>query len=205
MIALECAKEAEHIRGALSLRTEFRRDNIDILLEDKKARVVGRSRCQVARQLARGAATADDDWQHGADTNHSKAVLEIPSSCNKVLPEPLLDGGQGKRGRIGLMVSEQADGVGVGETKQSDWTDDTEDGDDGTMEIMGEEQLNLFAGALHANNSRESIRSSDTHPNFNGDHLRASELTPPPHGEIQTVNRVSNPPRGVRTDRVGIK
>jgi hypothetical protein len=104
-----------------------------------------------------------------------------------------------------LMASERADGVGVGETKQSDWTEDTEDGNDGTMEIMGDEQLNSFAGALHPNNSRESIRSSDTHPNFNGDHLRASELTPPPHGEIQTVNGVSNPPRGVRTDRVGIK
>jgi hypothetical protein len=155
--------------------------------------------------MAQGAATKDDEWQHGADTNHSKHAPDITSSSNEVLPEPLLDGGQGKRGNIDLMSSERADKFGVGATKQNDWEGNRDNGDNGTTEIMGDEQPNLFAGALHPTNSRESIRSSNTHPQINGAHLRASKLTPPPNGAIMTVNRVPNPPLGVSNDRVGTR
>ncbi len=147
-----------------------------ILLEDRKAKIVGRSRCRVARRLARSVATADDVWQHGAEVNINKAAPDIPLSCTDIVAQPLLDGGQGKQECIGLTAEFATEGAGVGEiatTKtESDGADGSDGGDkDGTTEIIGD--ASSVAKALHPSNSRESIRVSDTHPLLNGVNLRA--------------------------------
>jgi hypothetical protein len=179
---------------------------VTILLEDRKAKIVGRSRCRVAWRLARSAATADDVWQHGAEININKATLDIPLSCTDMVAQPLLDLGQGKRECIGLTAEFPMEGAGVGEiatTKtESDGADGSDGGNDhGTTEIIG--NANSVAGALHPRNSRESIRASDTHPLLNCVNLRASEITPPPPGEKGTINKVATPPRGEEANHKG--
>jgi hypothetical protein len=67
--------------------------------------------------MAHWAAMEDDEWQKGADNNISNPASEISTPSNAVLPVPLLDGGQGKRENIKLVVDEREDGGGVGAEK----------------------------------------------------------------------------------------
>jgi hypothetical protein len=88
--------EAEHIEGALkkaSKRVEGNHPRSG-LEDDRKARVIGSSRCRAARQLARWAATVDDIWPQDVG-NNAPPGGDIPSATEVVAP-PLLDCGQGK-------------------------------------------------------------------------------------------------------------
>jgi hypothetical protein len=67
----------------------------DKFLEYQKARVVGRTRCWVARQMARWAAREDNEGQQGTRARDSSTPDKLTSS-NEVLPQPLLDCSQGK-------------------------------------------------------------------------------------------------------------
>jgi hypothetical protein len=144
--------------------------------------------------MARWVAMEDDEWQKGADNIISNPAPEISTSSNAVLPVPLLGSGQGKRENIQLVAGEQEDGGGVGTEKWRDWDGEAGDGDNGTTEIMGDEQRNSISGALPPTNSRDCIRPSDTSPKINGAHLRASEMTPPQNGDTLLVNGVPTPP-----------
>jgi hypothetical protein len=154
--------------------------------------------------MAHWAATKDDEWQTGAENNLSNPVPDIPSSINAVLPAPLLDGGQGKRTKVKLTKKEWADGGGMGAEKRSDWNGETGNDSNATMEILDDEQPNLFAGALHPTNSRVRIRPSDTPPpQLNGTHLCSSEMTPPPNGDATSVSGLPTTPFGMGSNMVG--
>jgi hypothetical protein len=201
MGAQGCTKEAGHSEGASLSGLQMMRSGTDRLLEDRKARVVGQSWCQVARRMACWAAKEDDECQMGADNIISNPAPEISMSSNAVLPVPLLGGGQGKRENIQLVAGEREDGGGVGTEKWRDRDGEAGDGDNGTMEIMGDKQRNLISGALHPTNSRDYIRPSDTSPKIKGAHLRASEMTPPQNGDTLLVNGVPTPPIGMVNER----
>jgi hypothetical protein len=87
--------EAEHNEGAsIKAIGMVEGQRLDRLGDNRKASVVGRSRCRVARRLACWAATADDIWQQDArDSDH---YVGDTTMAIEVLAQPLLDCGQGK-------------------------------------------------------------------------------------------------------------
>ena len=92
-------------------------------LDDKRATVVGRSHAKVARRMAQMAATEDDEGQHGKARNNNIS-RDIATTSNKVLPAPLMDGGQGETQNSDSVLEDGDDNRGaVGDG------DDVEDGD----------------------------------------------------------------------------
>ncbi len=117
-------------------------------LDNKRAMVVGRSRAKVARRMAQMAATEDNEGQHGKARNNNISQ-EIATTSNKVLPAPLMDGGQGEMQNIDSVLEDRDNDRGaVGDG------DDVEDGDARTAdnndnkEATDNEPSNLIIGIL---------------------------------------------------------
>jgi hypothetical protein len=87
--------EAEHneIESQSGVGTDGQRQ--ETFWDDQKARVVRKTRCQVARRMAQWVASKDDERQQWAGATNSPIWQTGPSSNNKT-PRPLMDCGQGK-------------------------------------------------------------------------------------------------------------
>jgi hypothetical protein len=88
--------EAEHNMGASKAVIDSIAHMLDKLMEDRNARIVGQSQCRLAQRMGQWAATTDDDWQGGKETNF-KITTDNSTSANERLLQPLLDGSQGKK------------------------------------------------------------------------------------------------------------
>jgi hypothetical protein len=173
----------------------------DRLGDDRKASVVGQSRCRAACRLACWAATADNIWQQ--DVRDSAPYVGDTTTATEVLAQPLLDCGQGKnppqQDKFDTQRGTVADGDGVAVDR------DREDGD-GFWRVSKDENMRTWweackstgptldddceaaetttikksmNGALHPNLNRERVRPSNTCLPQRGAQLPASELTPP--------------------------
>jgi hypothetical protein len=87
--------EAEHNRIASQSGVDSRGQRQETSWDDRKERVVGITRCRVARRMAQWAASKDDEWQQGAGATNTPVWQSGPSSNDEV-PHPLMDCGQGK-------------------------------------------------------------------------------------------------------------
>ena len=67
--------------------------------EDRKARVVEKMRCKVARCMAQWVSSQDDEQQQGAGATNTPSWQNGPSSNNEV-PHLLMDCGHGKSNNI---------------------------------------------------------------------------------------------------------
>jgi len=63
--------------------------------EDRKARVVGKMRCKVARRMAQWASLQDDEQQQGAGATNTP-IWQTGLSSNDEVPHPLINCRQGK-------------------------------------------------------------------------------------------------------------
>ena len=87
--------EAEHNGIASQSGVGTRGQRQETSWDDRKARVVGITRCRVARCMAQWAASKDDERQQGAGATNTLVWQSGPSSNNEV-PHPLMDCGHGK-------------------------------------------------------------------------------------------------------------
>jgi hypothetical protein len=176
--------KAEHTGGASRLVVGSISLWLDRFLEDQNARVVGRTWCRVAQRMARWAATEDNERQQemGAGTNPAPENL---TSSNKVLPQPLLECGQGKIHRynnecgigpaMGLGPEGDGGDVGSGLDKGPNGNGMASNRDKEAMETNDDEMSmaiegvdNSITGALHPNDNKDCIRPSDTSLQTNG-------------------------------------
>ena len=87
--------EAEHNGSASQLAVCTIGANQEPAWEDQKARVLGWTRCWVARHMAQWAASEDNEWHQGLGATNTPIQETLPSS-NDIVPHPLMDCGQGK-------------------------------------------------------------------------------------------------------------
>ncbi len=87
--------EAEHNGIASQSGVGTRGQRQETSWDNRKARVVGITRCRVARCMAQWAASKDDERQQGLGATNTPVWQSGPSSNNKV-PHPLMDCGHGK-------------------------------------------------------------------------------------------------------------
>ena len=136
------------------------------------------------------AATEDDEGQHGKARNNNISQDRATTS-NKVLPAPLMDGGQGEMQNSDSVLEDGDDNGGaVGDG------DDVKDGDARTAdnnhdkEATDNKPSNLIVGILLPTKAtRGRIHPSNRPRQTNGVHLRASETTPTPQpGDTLSVN-----------------
>jgi hypothetical protein len=159
----------------------------------------------------------DDEWQQETEASSSTPITKNLVSSNEVLPQPLLDCGQGKinpnKKDYGICPATgrgtEGDGGDVGSGLDGGPDGVANDGDEESMEIKDNSKESMatrkdedsMAGALHPINKRERIRPSNTPFQINGVQLHSSESTPPPNsasppsGEQQLVNWDSTSPR----------
>jgi len=81
--------EAEH-KGVASNGQQ-----LEPFWDDRRAWVVGKTRCKVARRMAQWASSQDDEQQQGVGDSNTPINQKGPS-CNDEIPPPLMDCGQGK-------------------------------------------------------------------------------------------------------------
>jgi hypothetical protein len=146
--------------------------------------------------MARWAATEDNERQQklGASTN---STTENLTSTNEILPQPLLDCGQGKNNPHNnkceifpaMGLGPEGDGSDIGSGLDKGLNGVASNGDVESMEINDDKTPrvidgvdNLITGALHPINNWDCIHPSDTSLQTNGVQLRSNESTPPPNG-----------------------
>jgi hypothetical protein len=188
--------EAEHRVGASKTTGNQRRENQDgqsggeYTGDDRKAAVIGRSKCTVAQKLEQGTTptggTSIQGWGASA-----APLPDIPLSVVDELPPPLLDCGQGK-----INTTTGADG---GEWGRGDWIQARVLGN-------GEQWDEFWTGVEDMTAKKDCIPASNTSRPPNSVDLPRSDTTPkppsvvPPSGEHvmvnadMTVNGVHPPP-----------
>jgi hypothetical protein len=185
------------------------------LEDDRKARVIGRSRCRAAHQLARWAATVDDIWPQDVG-NNAPPGGDIPSAT-EVLAPPLLDCGQGKNPprQDDFVITQQKGERDDGVEADGGWDDG-----DGVQSVSNNEKMRMQGeacesmGELNNNNCHatetttiENLMNGAPNPHLNrecvhpsNDQLPASKLTLPPNkahsplSEEGASNRHAPPP-----------
>jgi hypothetical protein len=81
--------------GASNYRVSHMAPQLDKLMDNSKALIVGWSRCRLAHQMEQWEATTDDKGQPGMGKKITPTPEKSILNSNR-LPHPLLDGGQGK-------------------------------------------------------------------------------------------------------------
>jgi hypothetical protein len=165
----------------------------DNFFKDCKAKVVGWSRCRLARWMEKWAATMDDDWQQGKWTSITPTHDNSTLASNR-LPCPLLDGRQGKTAPA---HQHYEDGHATGWDMNKSKGDGSSRPDNNREGAACDKAKAIWNGAVHPIRQRDHIHPSDASLSIHCVCLHPSEATPitkgstPSLGESLMVNKVN--------------